>query len=400
MRKPLVLLPSLRKQTLLTLVPRRWTLIAFFCFVFVIRLSLHLSLPFVLDILLLLWFASTFPFEWLISRSDTPYKLTVIQFSYFFMELLLLTLLIHFSGLTHWFGAMFYVYTIIYSNILMSKNLSRAIIISAIVLYSSLVIAEGAGILRHYLPLGLPSSDLSDPSLTWILSTILILMAITTFGSMGFTIKGLTEHLRKREEDIHFLSMKYKDAQSTKENLRKELMTTRMKVSTDGLTGLYNQVYFKHRLAVEFSLANLNDTPLSVVFIDLDDFKKYNDTYGHQAGDAALATYARLIKDGARSTDVVARYGGEEFTILLPKTGLEEVLKIVERIRTSVRAEKSFKRSLTFSAGVSTHPFHGHSDEELLRIADIALYHAKEHGKNQTVVAEITTSNAENTEQS
>lgn len=389
MRKPLVLLPSLRKQTLLTLVPRRWTLVAFFGFILVIRLSLHLSLPFVLDILLLLWLASTFPFEWLINNAETPYKLTVIQFLYFLLELFLLTVLIHFSGLTHWFGAMFYIYTIIYSNILMSRNLARAITITAIVLYSSLIITEGAGILKHYLPLGLPSSDLSNPSLAWILGIILILMAVITFGSMGFTIKGLTEHLRKREEDIHFLSMKYSDAQSTKEDLRKELMTTRMKVSIDGLTGLYNQMYFKHRLDVEFSLANLNGTPLSVVFIDLDDFKKYNDTYGHQAGDAALATYARLIKNGARAGDVVARYGGEEFTLLLPKTGLEEVLKVVERIRAEVRSETGFRATLTFSAGVAVYPIHGHSADELLNISDIALYHAKHQGKNQTVVAEI-----------
>ncbi len=392
--KSLVTLPALKKQTLLTLVPRRWTLVAFFSLIQILRFGFNLHLPFAIDILILVWLVSSFPFEWLIKDCTTPDKLAIIQFSYFFVELFLLTVIIHISGLTHWFGAIFYLYTIIYANILMVRPLARIITISAIVFYSSLVIAEWLGFLNHYKPLGLPSSDISDPSLTGILSITLLLMAVTTFASIGVTIKDFIEHLRKREEDIHFLSIKYQDAQTTKEDLRKELMTTRMKASIDGLTQLYNQAYFKHRLAVEFSMAKLNKTPLSLVFIDLDDFKKYNDSYGHQAGDDALSAYARLMKNSARTGDVVARYGGEEFTILLPKTGLEEVLKIVERIRMEVRAEKIFKRPLTFSAGVATYPFHGHSDEELLKISDIALYHAKGQGKNQTVVAEIKNENS------
>jgi diguanylate cyclase (GGDEF)-like protein len=157
---------------------------------------------------------------------------------------------------------------------------------------------------------------------------------------------------------------------------------------TDGLTGLYNHRHFHMRAAEELAIADRYQRPLALVMFDIDDFKKFNDTYGHPLGDKALAAAAGILCQGMRECDQVFRYGGEEFMAILPETALEKALVAAERTRRLV--EKETRRSLrrfnargvTVSAGVASFPRDGGNLEALLNVVDQLLYQAKQKGKN------------------
>jgi diguanylate cyclase (GGDEF)-like protein len=159
----------------------------------------------------------------------------------------------------------------------------------------------------------------------------------------------------------------------------------------DTLTGLYNRRYFEERLGVETQKSFYSGTPLSLVMADIDHFKKVNDTFGHTGGDQVLCKTASLLKNSIRKKDMVARYGGEEFMLILPEAGLEESFIIAERIRRLVE-NTSFEIGqaqvhLTISMGISNFPSHrAKSKEELVRMADQALYDAKRGGRNKVCI--------------
>lgn len=161
-----------------------------------------------------------------------------------------------------------------------------------------------------------------------------------------------------------------------------------IQATTDGLTGLYNYRFFRNVLQQEFKRASRYKRPLSLLMIDIDYFKHYNDTNGHIAGDAVLETVAGLIKAACRDVDYVIRYGGEEFAVLLPETYQEEAAILAERIRRSVElydfpngAAQPAGR-LTVSIGASSYPQHAFFDIELIESADHALYNAKRTSRN------------------
>lgn len=160
---------------------------------------------------------------------------------------------------------------------------------------------------------------------------------------------------------------------------------------TDGLTSLYNHHHFYNRLDKEFSRAVRYSESLSCILLDIDDFKKINDTYGHRSGDKVLEQMGLLIKNLARESDIPSRYGGEEFAILLPQTGVKGALKMANRLLLLVREEK-FKcldgNNVTISVGVSTLEKSGMKKaEQLIQHADMALYEAKHSGKDRVLEA-------------
>ena len=151
---------------------------------------------------------------------------------------------------------------------------------------------------------------------------------------------------------------------------------------TDALTGLLNRRYIEERLMEEVKRSNRHGYPMSLLMLDVDHFKSYNDTYGHPEGDEALKLVANIIRETLRGADVAARYGGEEFAILLPQTNDDEAAMIAERIRSNIEHAKFPKRAVTASIGVASCSAELCSKKGLVDAADLALYDAKRRGRN------------------
>jgi diguanylate cyclase (GGDEF)-like protein len=167
----------------------------------------------------------------------------------------------------------------------------------------------------------------------------------------------------------------------------KALEETRKISRTDGLTGLFNRRFFDETLEGETNRAIRNDGNFTLIFFDLDNFKKLNDTQGHQAGDLTLKRVAEIMILEKRTEDIACRYGGEELVLILPETRKINALVIAERIRQKVEeAELEFEGQtfgITLSGGVASYPLDAQDIKSLIHAADIALYQAKESGKNQ-----------------
>src|SRR4051794_8855897 len=164
--------------------------------------------------------------------------------------------------------------------------------------------------------------------------------------------------------------------------------------ATDSLTGLANRWSFDEELALEWRRAHRIGDELSLVLLDLDDFKQVNDTYGHPAGDAVLRAVGELLATGVRQIDLAARYGGEEFVILSPESDLKGAMQLARRLRTALNKKSIVlpdgrRLKVTGSFGVATKAELG-SAEELIAAADAALYEAKRAGKNRVVAADAT----------
>jgi diguanylate cyclase (GGDEF)-like protein len=161
---------------------------------------------------------------------------------------------------------------------------------------------------------------------------------------------------------------------------------------TDDLTRLYNSRYLNQALRREVKRATRNTRPVSLLFLDLDGFKRVNDTRGHQPGSRALVEAAAVIRGSARETDIVARFGGDEFALVLPETDAAGARAVAERVRERLAAHPFLAADgpgmhLTVSVGVATLPDVTAVAEELLRAADLAMYHVKAAGKNGIHVA-------------
>ena len=158
--------------------------------------------------------------------------------------------------------------------------------------------------------------------------------------------------------------------------------------TTDGLTELYNHRYFQEQMTMLVENSKRYGTEFSLIILDIDFFKKFNDTFGHQAGDTVLRQVAQTLKKNVRATDIVCRYGGEEMSIILPNTGKDEAFttaeKICQRIASNkVKLSHDKESQVTISLGVSTYPHDGLTPSELITSADKRLYLAKENGRNQ-----------------
>jgi diguanylate cyclase (GGDEF)-like protein len=155
--------------------------------------------------------------------------------------------------------------------------------------------------------------------------------------------------------------------------------------NSDSLTSLWNHGYFQYLMGEEIKRSSLVKSWFTLLMIDIDNFKAFNDTHGHQAGDSIIRGISRIFRDISRKIDIIARYGGEEFGIILPITKKEEALVLAERIRKAVEINTGLK-NITISIGVASFPEDGATKEELIAKADKALYEAKKLGKNKICV--------------
>ncbi|WP_069998052.1 bifunctional diguanylate cyclase/phosphohydrolase [Cellulosilyticum sp. I15G10I2] len=190
-----------------------------------------------------------------------------------------------------------------------------------------------------------------------ILSGIFILTA----WPLGYYVKIEREHIKELENMVH----------------------------KDGLTGVYNHRFFCDALRQQVINSEKQQQPISMLFIDIDYFKEYNDLHGHQKGDEALRAIGNLLRASVKPGEIVARYGGEEFAVLLPHTEEEQAIQIAEAIRSKVEQtyfygqENQPNSNLTVSLGISTYPTKARNDIELIKSADDALYRAKFFNRNR-----------------
>ena len=166
--------------------------------------------------------------------------------------------------------------------------------------------------------------------------------------------------------------------------------------NTDWLTKLWNHGHFQAILSRELTKARESETPLSLIMVDIDDFKNYNDRFGHVAGDAVIKRIAHILIDASRKKDYVCRYGGEEFSIILPQATKEDAKNIAMRLRNKILQHKFANQEVqpkgvfTLSCGVATYPQDAHNKDTLIQNADAALLKAKRSGKDMIVLHEST----------
>jgi len=198
----------------------------------------------------------------------------------------------------------------------------------------------------------------------------------------------LIEHKNKNtftEENLRLVTTICKTVSMAIENA--ELYANMQELATiDGLTTVYNRVYFHQKFESEFKLAKDLGYDLTLVILDIDFFKKFNDTYGHLFGDVVLKSVAQTVKNNLRATDTVARFGGEEFVIILPRTTVQEAFEKVESLRQKIAnnivKDNLISASVTASFGIACFPETSANQIELIRDADNALYKAKDSGRN------------------
>lgn len=193
-----------------------------------------------------------------------------------------------------------------------------------------------------------------------------------------------------KDRDMQLFSIVARSAAMALDNAMLHRQTEELTV-VDGLTETYNYRYFAQKLQEEKRRAMRYQLPLSLIMVDIDWFKKLNDSHGHEVGNLVLKVLSRIIKGCIRDVDIFCRYGGEEFAIILPQTGQREAFRLGERIReqveqTVIQTSDGGKVRITVSVGISSFPENGRSQEELVTIADQALYQAKGEGRNLVCV--------------
>lgn len=213
-----------------------------------------------------------------------------------------------------------------------------------------------------------------------------VIPAIGADGSVGGGLLVWTDvtDLKEYEQQIESQLTQIHEYSAEIEMRRQELELANNQLSTlastDGLTGLANHRTFQESLRHELTLAHKGK--LSIILLDVDHFKRYNDTHGHPQGDIVLKGVGEALREGIRKADLVARYGGEEFVVLLPGAGKADAMVIAERMRAAIEQRQFPKDSVTASFGVATLSTDCPSAEELIQSADEALYASKARGRN------------------
>lgn len=219
-------------------------------------------------------------------------------------------------------------------------------------------------------------------------SLIILISAISNYktishllmsGADDYIMKPFDGHIFMARIRGHLRSYKLMQELTDKNELLETLAVT------DGLTQLYNRQHLMHRLDEEINRAQRYENPLSILLLDIDDFKQVNDHYGHLIGDEVLVRVAQIIQSSTRQCDLVGRYGGEEFLVILPETDFDEAFIVGEKIRTSIEKEHYHNGdfNVTISGGIASNAFIKKS--RMIQVADSKLYEAKAKGKNQII---------------
>lgn len=193
------------------------------------------------------------------------------------------------------------------------------------------------------------------------------------------------------DEDISLLKFFISAVSDALIRSRLYLRTQRL-ATIDGLTGLFNQRFFREQLRMEYQRAKRYHNALTLIMVDVDDFKQYNDANGHLAGDQALANIASVVKRTVRDIDFVARYGGEEFALVLPEVEARGGFIAAEKVRRAIEVEtfegehRLKSKKITISAGICDNSM-AKGPEEMIELADRALYWVKRHGRNKCRLA-------------
>lgn len=213
-----------------------------------------------------------------------------------------------------------------------------------------------------------------------------MLVPLSKMNHFGILIV-LSQRLEATEAELDFLNI-FAQQIELAITIADLFQMVREQAVTDPLTTLYNRRYFEDSIEKEFTRANRQKQPFSIIGIDLDHLKQINDKYGHVYGDLAIKQIASVLKQNARSIDVPARIGGEEFDVLLPGIDSKGAMIAAERIRKAIEATPiETVGTITASLGVATFLEHANNVEELMELADQAMYHSKRNGRNQVTLA-------------
>jgi len=305
------------------------------------------------------------------------------------LDILFITIIVHFTGgVTSPFWSIYPVIALESSLLLERKPVLFCFAAAGNLAFGSVILAEATGLL-HTTVLPFVRGDIqSDP----LYCTLVWSWTITMNAAMAVIGSHVIRMLRRREDTLRSLVVK------------------------DQMTNLYNRSYFFKELNSEIQRSIRYNHVFSVIFLDVDDFKIYNDIFGHLEGDRLLVELAQIIRRNARrretatpyDIDVPCRYGGEEFAVILPETPLAppgtdgrpsegtNAYALAERIRKEVQLLSSNDREISVSIGLAAYPRHGSTPDELVRAVDTALYQAKNKGKNRIAVAQETVIEVQN----
>lgn len=211
---------------------------------------------------------------------------------------------------------------------------------------------------------------------------------VTTATALKTIVNKLATETAQMAANSRQLESQLEESQRQITELSANLETIRKEAVTDQLTGIPNRKHFDERLDKEMAKAEENGTPLCLILTDIDHFKKFNDTYGHQTGDQVLKLVANTLKSNIKGRDLTARYGGEEFAIILSDTEMDDAMTVADQLRVAVMKKELIKKStnkslgnVTLSLGISQYR-PGDTAETLIHRSDAALYAAKGAGRN------------------
>jgi len=219
--------------------------------------------------------------------------------------------------------------------------------------------------------------------------------AVESKSEISRMVAEMAAETASMESQIQNLQSEVEKSRAEIAEMQQQLQHSRMEALTDRLTGIYNRRAFDEKLELLIDEAGKEKTPVSLVIADIDHFKKFNDTYGHQVGDQVLKLVAQTLKDGVKGRDIAARFGGEEFAIILPETAMNGAASVAENLRASLAARKLSRKdskrdmgNITMSFGVTELVF-GETPDALIARADALLYQSKHDGRNRVTASRV-----------